>query len=947
MHRLRVRSLGRLACRALVGVSAVWAAGAAQAQDLHVVTVPWLGNPNNAHQVFDGGELILQGTALLDAGCSIVSATWDPGDGTGPVAVPTGDPRALELAHTYNGSDGQPYTAVLSVTDTCGNTVTDNFRVVVRNKSLEVEVNMAIDHGLWRLHKNLLLGSSGGVDTGFYNSDDRRAATSTGALAFQANNHFETGDRLEDPYVDDVARLIAHLFTELEDVSIAAQAHGDPDSNGNGIGLSVSLSLEETYINGQVADAIAATRTPQATAPTGDMTWVMGRTYSEIVQDIMDGYHAGQIDAGSGRGSWDYNYSLSPNGGGGGDNSAAQWWAIGGIGADRIFGDLDQNYVEIPQWVKDENLNNFLPASQTIGGVDDGRYGYRSISPLGGENNGMNTTPSGMVQLIAGDVPNNDPRFDAAEGFMVSNWSLLISTNRIYGMFATAKAMRLALPDQVDLMGGTFDWYGSDTLAGDAVDGLARHLVSTQNADDTWTGGRWVHSELATGMAVIILSPTIIDPFPVAVCDVDPDTTGVGVTVTFDGTGSFHLDETKSIVAWDWDFDGDGTFDASGPVVQHSYGAVGTYPAKLRVTDDSQPTAKTNTTTCEVDIVPPPIPPDSNPGGPYTSCQDLGLPVILDGSDSFDPDGQIVAWDWDLPPLDGQFNDASGEVVDATAHFGALSPGIYDVGLRVTDNDTLTDVDFATVEIFGPGDCPLTPPQFTGPSACGTELMVTAAAPFSHEVCATDADQGDIVTLEVSGLPPGAVMNPALPLMGNPVCSTIEWSPPISEVGNSYDVTFTATDSDGLVTTCQLTLTVTECYLLVGGGPGAAQIMLGGHLFQTGLSDITRVYPVTLDQIPDLRLHLPPRGLGGSGGTGPLMGKAHFGAVQILMWAPEFFPSNPEQATKVLDVYVKPNGSLIYQTHGQKDGMDIQASSFQNPDNFLYYARFPFAIDGL
>lgn len=937
-----MKPLSIIASRAILfaGVIAV-CTSSATAQSLRVVTVPWLGDPFQPHQVYDTGELILQGTAIVDPACSIVAATWDPGDGTGPVAIPFANPRALELAHTYTGIPGQPYTATLSVTDTCGNMEQDQLRVIVRARSLEVEVNMAIDHGLWRLHKNMILSTSGGVDIGYWNSNNKPATTATGVLAFEANNHVETGDRFQDPYVDTVARGLASIFTELMEYNISPQAAGNPDSNGNGTALSVSFGFEEVYVNGHLVDAIAATRTPQAIAPTGV---VLGRTYSSIVQDIMDGYHSGQTDAGSGRGSWDYNYNNNSGGGGSGDNSAAQWWAIGALGADRVFGALDPGFVETPGWVITENLNNFLQTSQTLTGVDTGRYGYRSISPLGGENNGMNTTPSGMVQLIAGGVPNNDVRFDNAEAFMVTNWSLLISTNRIYGMFATAKAMRLAVPTQVELMNGTFDWYGSDTLAGAPVNGLARHLVSTQHVDDTWAGGRWVTSELATAMAVIILTPTIIDPFPVAVCNVDPDVTGVGVNVTFDGTQSFHLDPARTIIAWDWDFDGDGIYDATGPIVQHAYGATGQFDAVLRVTDDSTPTAKTNTSTCPVSIVPPPIPPDSNPGGPYQFCQGLLATLVLDGSASFDPDGNIVAWEWDLPPLDGMFNDAFGQMVDVTAHFAALAPGLYDVGLRVRDNNTLTNVDFTTVRVYGPGTCPNVAPTFTAASGCGTQLMATAGAAFAHQICATDTDMGDIVTLAVSGLPGGAVMNPPLPAMGNPVCSTIEWTPPISAAGNSYPITFTATDSVGHVTQCTVTLTVAECFLLIGRAPGNDQILLGGHNFVTGLSQIQHIYPVTLQDHPSIPLSMLDAdsiaaGLG-------LTRREHFGAVQVLMYAPTFFPTNPDQWSQVHNVFVTSAGTVVSTVSGTRNGIDVRPQTNRDVAG-LIYARMPFAIDGM
>ena len=136
---------------ALVGASLLAANASAQ---LQVMTVPWRGDPNLQHQVNNGGTLWLTGAAVPTTGCPLVSATWDPGDGTAPIPVPIANPRILEATHVYTGVNNQPFTATLSVTDSCGTTVNDTFRIVVIDPiGLDVEVNMAIDKGLWYLHK--------------------------------------------------------------------------------------------------------------------------------------------------------------------------------------------------------------------------------------------------------------------------------------------------------------------------------------------------------------------------------------------------------------------------------------------------------------------------------------------------------------------------------------------------------------------------------------------------------------------------------------------------------------------------------------------------------------------------------------------------------------------------------------------------------------------------
>jgi hypothetical protein len=195
-----MQSISRIAvCRFLAPSAFVVASLAASASaQLVVKTVPWQGDPSFSHQVFSGGSLVLQGAAYAGTGCTVTSATWDPGDSSGPVSVSVANPRVLELTHTYTGLHNQPFIATLSVTDSCGNTVNDQFRVVVLTRTLDVDVNMAIDRGLWNLHKREVLSSIGSVQTGYWTSSSpyqqsTAAATASAIQAFEVHGHRATG----------------------------------------------------------------------------------------------------------------------------------------------------------------------------------------------------------------------------------------------------------------------------------------------------------------------------------------------------------------------------------------------------------------------------------------------------------------------------------------------------------------------------------------------------------------------------------------------------------------------------------------------------------------------------------------------------------------------------------------------------------------------------------
>ena len=82
-----------------------------------------------------------------------------------------------------------------------------------------------------------------------------------------------------------------------------------------------------------------------------------------------------------------------------------------------------------------------------------------------------------------------------------------------------------------------------------------------------------------------------------------------------------------------------------------------------------------------LDFPPPPpnVPPIAEAGGPYATSE--GSSVLLSAAGTYDPDGSIVVYAWDLDN-DGQFDDAFGP----SAHFNTTGDGVHAVGLQVTDD---------------------------------------------------------------------------------------------------------------------------------------------------------------------------------------------------------------------------------------------------------------------
>ncbi len=162
--------------------------------------------------------------------------------------------------------------------------------------------------------------------------------------------------------------------------------------------------------------------------------------------------------------------------------------------------------------------------------------------------------------------------------------------------------------------------------------------------------------------------------------------------MSFDGTGSSDGDGT--IVSYAWDFGDTGTGTGASPT--HTYATAGLYTVSLTVTDDG---GLTDTATTTADIqVPPNQPPVADAG--MNQNAETGTLVTLDGSNSFDPDGDLISYDWrvEAKPAGSLLADAG--IAGRTTPSPSLTPdvdGLYVFQLIV--NDGLLDSLPALVEV--------------------------------------------------------------------------------------------------------------------------------------------------------------------------------------------------------------------------------------------------------
>ncbi|MEM7395359.1 MAG: PKD domain-containing protein, partial [Verrucomicrobiota bacterium] len=310
-----------------------------------VTCVAYLGDDRRGHPIISGQPTTLKGT-VRDAGA--LTYQWDFGDGSPrfpavPGAVP--DPFEIDVTHTYTGPVGKPFVAELIVWDAAGLSNTDRYFMVIQPDILPIRSEIAIQDGLWVLHKNQ--DRANGYWLSPYGNQPRYRGSSAASalLAFQVNGHGINSDPQRDAYVETVRKGFDFMYTYIDAYPIGIQAGFDPDSNGNGIGISLdqTISNQEGYESGIIMDAIAASQELLAMAGTGK-TNVKHRFFFDILTDMVDMYAWGQVDSGNNTGGWRYGFNTDS------DNSACQWGAIGLLAAQDIFG------INIPEFVKVRNL---------------------------------------------------------------------------------------------------------------------------------------------------------------------------------------------------------------------------------------------------------------------------------------------------------------------------------------------------------------------------------------------------------------------------------------------------------------------------------------------------------------------------------------------------------------------------------------------------------------
>jgi len=152
-----------------------------------------------------------------------------------------------------------------------------------------------------------------------------------------------------------------------------------------------------------------------------------------------------------------------------------------------------------------------------------------------------------------------------------------------------------------------------------------------------------------------------------------------------------------------------------------------------------------------VDVIGCYTPPVADAGGPYLGVENT--PITLNASGSFDPDGSIVSYEWDLD-MDGLYDDASGEVVDYLWNDDYESL----IRLRVTDDSNLSATDNTTVTVM---NIDPSARMTLAPMSCGVGLRV-AGSKWSNVNLTLYEDGIEVGFIEVERWPGDPDKNPSV-----------------------------------------------------------------------------------------------------------------------------------------------------------------------------------------
>ncbi|UCE39153.1 MAG: PKD domain-containing protein [Thermoplasmata archaeon] len=406
----------------------------------------------------------------------------------------------------------------------------------------------------------------------------------------------------------------------------------------------------------------------------GEELWIRAKIYNVEVDDAYD-VRVLIVDNAPEGSQTIHNSSIGEIKGNSSKNAADVWNPTPGIHIIEVFIDP---YDTIPE------INDTAPP----GWAENNNYASIEISvnalPFVNITNPENDTEVNRSLFIRGTA-NDDPRDDE----MGSNITRVdIKLDEYDWVELQATSLNLTYNTLV----GRWEWfYGWDTT----------QWNGTPIADGNYTiyARSWDNYHFSDIYSVdIAINNTGANTPPNAVISspTEPNEFNVSQEITFDGTESTD-DENPQNLNFSWDLDdtvdtnGDGNFtndkEAFGNITIHAYHTIGVFTVTLNVTDPQGLSDFDNVTIWVTNHLPVVNITVSNVQ-PYE--EDV---VYFNGSESFDPDGNIVSYTWD-------FNDSTPTATGPEVNHTYTEPGPYNVTLTVMDNTNAHNTTWIIIEVL-------------------------------------------------------------------------------------------------------------------------------------------------------------------------------------------------------------------------------------------------------
>ena len=655
------------------------------------------------------------------------SYTLDFGDGTAQASgsgVTAASATFIGQSHAY--ASGGSKTVTLVVNDSVGNSVTNTAVVkVFSSPTHDIFVNMAVEKGLLWIYRNQTTTDTNTTYWSYSAGEYNIAAAGFSVLAMEENGHYMYNDYRTDIYAETVRKGLNWLVGDNNGsanynsyctiASITAQACGNPDSNGNGKGVYL---YDGVYANAIGTAAILMAQ-PSAQAASNTIIasgTLAGYSYFKLAQDIFDQYSYCQGDT-TYVGGWRYSMSLADSPGQYSelDGSAQQWPNINFAVAKARWG------LSPAQWVIDESMVAWAALRNGDGSIAYAYAGYTGIPP--------NTAKTGgaLTGYYVAGLTNGNTYVNQAVAFIGTNWWDVGGgsdgpgwAGDLYAMYGAKKGLFLQGITTFPTPYGSRDWYNdmSAWLLGNTSNNVAQlgmpyvpNALSSgyqstpyafgQASDGSWIAGYGrmpADTHIDTAVAILILTKSVTVESPVAViAPVGVQSKHPGKAPTpfvMDGSGSYHQDNSKSIVEWKWNW-GTNAINWASPDATGSkptnpgYSAPGAYTVTLRVGDNSTPTPLYSTASITVNVLDTNVPPVAIPIPPGMPAYagHVGQNITLDGSASYDPDGDTITnyvWDLNGNGIYGDAGDISTTNPTVSVSFSSVTNKT--IGLQVAAN---------------------------------------------------------------------------------------------------------------------------------------------------------------------------------------------------------------------------------------------------------------------